>query len=160
MKNLFKKMAILSVAMIVFGCSKDGEKGADGNANVQSVTATVTPSQWVFNSSNNMWSYDYSTNLITASTLSSGLVNCYFFDSQSGGYTAMPCNVSGFNFLFGFNAGVIKFSLGTSGSTNLSNSRPSSNISFRIVIVPSASGKMNINWNNYEEVKNKFNLKD
>ena len=160
MKNLLKKIALLSLAMLVFGCSKDGVKGADGNANVQSVTAVVTPNQWVFNSSSNVWTYDYSTTLITSSTLSSGLVNCYLLDTQSGAYIAMPCNVSGLNFLFAFNTGIIRFSLGPSGSTNLSNARPSSNLSYRIVVVPSASGKMNINWKNYEEVKFKLNLID
>lgn len=152
-------MAILSIAILAFGCSKDGAKGADGNANLQSVTVTVTPSQWVFNSSSNIWSYNYSTPLITSSVLSSGLVHTYLLAS-TGGYVAMPCNISGFNFLYGFNTGVITFSLGTSGSTNLSTYNPSTNTTFRVVVVPSASGKMNINWKNYEEVKFKLNLKD
>ena len=83
MKNLFKKIAILSIAMVVFGCSKDGATGATGNANVQSATVNTTASDWSYVSSANIWRCSYPTPLITSSVVNSGLVHAYIFSSST-----------------------------------------------------------------------------
>ena len=160
-------MALLSLAMLVFGCSKDGAtgaQGATGNANVQSVTVDVIASQWSYASNINQWGFGISAPLITTSILNSGLVHVYMttdstITSNSTLYS-LPFNLNGVNYSYNLSGNFIYFTIGSSNNTNLSNVTLPTKLKYRYVVAPSSAGKMNINWKNYEEVKFKLNLKD
>ncbi len=147
---------------MVFGCSKDGATGATGatgNANVQSSSITVSASQWTYYSSNNTWLSANSAPLITTSIVNSGLVHAYM-TTDSSIYYALPFNLNGINYSYNFSTGFIDFEIGSSNNTNLSSATLPATLKFRYVAAPSTTGKMNINWNNYEDVKSKLNLKE
>ena len=170
MKNLLKKIAILSIAVVVFGCSKDGADGVNGadgtngNANVQSATVDVISSQWSYYSDLNQWYFGVSAPLITTSILNSGLVHVYMTTdsaiTSNSTLFSLPFNLNGVNYSYNLSGNFITFSIGSSNNTNFSNAQLPTFLKFRYVVVPSSSGKMNINWKNYEEVKFKLNLKD
>ena len=164
MKNLFKKIAILGIAMIAFGCSKDGANGTNGtngtngNANVGATADfTILPSNW--QSSGNLKYVSITNNSITQSIVNSGIVMVYQKSNTDGSYTALPFSNQGIDrgFTFGLNYLQITLSAYNGSAITIS-----TNTVIRAVII-SASNKManpNVNWNNYSEVKDKFKLID
>jgi hypothetical protein len=167
MKTLLKKMAILSIAMLVFGCSKDGADGTDGingtngtngNANVIGTSDfTITPTDW--QTSGNLKYVNLTNNIITQSIVNTGIVMVYQKSNTDGSYTALPFSYQGIDrgFTFGLNYLQITLSAYNGSAITIS-----ANTVLRAVII-SASNKMgnpNVNWNNYAEVKDKFKLKD
>jgi len=168
MKTLLKKMAILSIAMLVFGCSKDGADGTDGingtngtngtngNANVVGTTdVTILPTQW--QTSGNTKFVSIANNNITQSIVNNGLVMVY--EKSGNNYTALPYAYLGIERNFSFGLNFLQITLSNYNNTGVT---VSGNVIIRAVII-SASNKMgnpNVNWNNYAEVKDKFKLKD
>jgi hypothetical protein len=171
MKNLCKKFAILSIAMIVFGCSKDGEigpqgpagtngsngtNGTNGNANVLgSGDFTITPTDWL--SSGNTKYVNISNSVISQQIVNTGVVMVY--QKVNNNYIALPFSSGGFDYRFAFGLNNLQIIVSTYNNTAFT---VTSNFTIRYVVI-SSTNKMagsNINWQNYEEVKYKFNLKD
>ena len=162
MKNLFKKIAILSIAMMVFGCSKDGATGATGatgNANVVGTNSiTTTSSSWTSSSGGSLWQASFSAAGITQSVVDRGVISVFKSDS-AGSWTALP-------YTFGYESWTYYFGVGFVGinrtNTTLSSIANPASQTFRVVIV-SPSSRMahpNTNWNNYDEVKGVLKLID
>lgn len=164
-------MAILSIAMMVFGCSKDGATGAtgamgtngtngtNGNANVIGTTNVITTSaSWTSQGSGTFWKTTLQIPEITQAVVDKGIVSV--FQNYNGGiWDALPYTYNNRQWNYGFFLGGVNILCVSNNGTAINNPDAQT---FRVVII-SASNKManpNTNWNNYEEVKNALNLKD
>ena len=165
MKNLFKKIAILSIVLIVFGCSKDGAKGdtgangVDGNANVLgSPTFTTTAANWTSNSGGVYWTASFTgATAITQSIVDNGIVSVFFLTGTE--WTPLPFTIFNQNMTYAFGVGTIDLVAQSTDFTAMANP---GNVTIRYVVI-SASNKMahpKTNWNDYNEVKKVLNLND
>ncbi len=149
----------LYCTLIFSGCAKDGETGpqgpagATGNANVIA-TSTLTAS-WVL--SGTYYVAGMTVPAITQDIVDKGSVQV--FTQYGDEWWALP-DLNGVNSTqFGFGLGNV--SLLNSNSDGSTPSFPSVSI-FRVVVI-SSSNRManpNVNWKNYKEIEQAFNLKD
>ena len=133
----------------VTSCTKTGPRGAagpTGNANVIG-SAPFLVSTWAYN--NNVYSASFTDPDLTASVVSTGLVEIYE-QYADGSWTNLP-DINGvvstvYNF---YQGGFDIYVLTTNGSTT----PPPGSINFRTVIVPSSLrlAHPNTNWKNYSE---------
>jgi hypothetical protein len=177
MKNLFKKAILLSIAMFVFGCSKDGEtgpagpagangingtngtNGTNGNANVSgSPIFTFTSQSWTTPNGGISW-YARLTGatVITQNIVDRGIVSVFLL--QGSQWVPLPFTFFNQNFFYGFEVGTIEFVVYGTDASVIPNP---SNVTIRYVVI-SPSNRLshpNTDWNNYEEVKQVLKLKD
>lgn len=158
-------MAILSIAIIVFGCSKDGAKGdtgatgANGNANVfGSTTFTTTAANWTASNGGVVWSTTLNgATGITQEIVDKGIVSVFLLSGSD--WTPLPFTILNQNMTYGFSVGKIDLIAQGTDFTAIPNP---SDVTIRYVAI-SASNKMahpKTNWNNYDEVKKALNLED
>ena len=155
---------MLVLATMVSSCAKDGETGPagkdgkDGNANVNSKEFTIT--NWIKDGDKYKGTISYS--VITADIVNNGAVLVYI-SNGSGGYIAMPISFLSNGYLYMYTpvfyeGGVTVWA----SSTKTSYSGPNSG-TFKVVAIDGKSikkAKTVIDLNNYQEVKNYFNLSD
>jgi len=163
MKNKFLFLSMALYCTLIFsGCAKDGETGpqgpagaagAAGNANVIA-TNTFTAS-WVL--SGTAYGAELSVPAITQDIVDRGSVQV--FVQYADEWWGLP-DLNGVNSTqFGFGLGNV--SLLNTNSDGTTPSLPFVSI-FRVVVI-SSSNRManpNVNWKNYKEIKQAFNLKD
>jgi hypothetical protein len=177
MKNLFKKAVLLSIAMFVFGCSKDGEtgpagpagangingtngtNGTNGNANVfGSTTFTTSAANWTSNGGGVYWTAVFTgANEITQDIVDRGIVSVFLLSGSA--WTPLPLTVFNQNTTYGVGVGTIEFVVSGTDFNPIPNP---SNVTIRYVVI-SPSNRLshpNTDWNNYEEVKQVLKLKD
>lgn len=164
MKTLFKKLFVLFLILTTFSCSEDGATGAtgpagaDGNANVIGTTDfTILPTDW--QTLGNLKYINLQNNGITQSIVNSGIVMVYQKSNTGNSYTALPFSYQGIDRGFTFGLNYLQITLSPYNNSSIS---ITANTTIRAVII-SASNRManpNVNWNNYQEVKNALKLKD
>ena len=160
-------MFALACGLLFTNCAKDGATGpagpagpagANGNANV--VSSTITSSNWTYNSPS--WEITFTYPAITQDIIDKGAVLVYLKNGTA--YTQLPLtfyqsssystSLEVSNFL-----GGVKIFWTDSDLTQPIN--PGS-WTFKIVVI-AASGKManpNVNYKDYNAVKQAFNLQD
>lgn len=164
MKTLFKKLFVLFLILTTFSCSEDGatgatgQAGADGNANVIGTTDfTILPTDW--QTLGNLKYINLQNNGITQSIVNSGIVMVYQKSNTGNSYTALPFSYQGIDRGFTFGLNYLQITLSPYNNSSIS---ITANTTIRAVIIP-ASNRManpNVNWNNYQEVKDALKLKD
>jgi hypothetical protein len=160
---------IISIALIALvgltACKKNkdctpgamGATGKTGNANVETFIVNTDASSWTLNV------IDYSQNAtatvdqINASVMNSGTVNVFMGDGTGTSWVALPLAYSMNQWNYSYANSQIKF------FETLSNGNAPPNpgiLQFKIVVIPPAvkAANPNLNYNNYDEVKAKFNL--
>ena len=177
MKNLFKKIAILSIAMLVFGCSEDGAAGAtgatgangingtngtngqDGNANVIGLNdVTTTSDSWTTVNDATFWKTTLYFPEITQAVFDKGIVSV-FRKYNSGIWNALPYSYYNESWNHGFFVGGINIFCVSTDRTLINNPGAQT---FRVVIITASNRMANpeTNWNNYDEVKTALKLRD
>lgn len=160
-----KKLAIVIIACGLFfaSCTKEGPtgpqgsagaNGTNGNANVQVFNATAAPSNWTADAQSGWYT---SFNMTVDPT--QGAVTI-FWSSDNVNWTGLPfvaSTTSQPNINFKFNSTSINFYYDPAVGV-LSIAQPSTNQYFKIVVIPPAMVKPNINPHNYNEVKVAYNL--
>lgn len=168
------KTIIYSVlAMIlVTSCAKDGDTGpqgppgANGNANIKSVSFSVSPGDWSTygtpGSANHGKYYQKSIPQITNTIMFTGMVMGYLVNNDFEGnlpVTLYPASnyhvqINGFHGVGAYEVGIYQ--------SNLSTPNIVGTFSFRVVIADGTLRAMNpdLDWNNYQEVKKRFNFVD
>ncbi|MEO8762185.1 MAG: hypothetical protein ABI388_11685 [Bacteroidia bacterium] len=158
-----KVIATLFVAcgLIFSSCTKDGAtgpqglagtngtNGTNGNANVQSYTVAISPSQWTYfpNSSGSQWQYTVSSAFVP-----SGSAVCVYNNPGQ----MLPYYDGIFGAFWGVNiVGDVQI-LYYNGTTTLA--APALTQNLTIVVIPPAMVKPNVNTHNYAEVKAAYNL--
>jgi len=160
MKKSILAFAIIALILTFNACKKGdtgamGPAGADGNANVKSYTFSLLSTDWVADSANLQWSADHTL----PSTIDlSGAVLLYVQDGSN--WAALPHVDYGVTFEFGFDPATKIIEIQAADATATTMTANPGPLTFKVVTIPSAAKRANpnINWKNYTEVKNTFNL--
>lgn len=184
LKNFF--LLILSAAVLTLtGCAKDGETGPagpagkdgtngvgqdgqdgqDGNANVQHFSFQVNPGDWSTYGSagttGHALYYEKSISQITQDILDNGLVMTYLV---TGNYNlAMPTVIYTpsyqVQYLFAATVGTLEIDIQLS---TLQTPTVSGSFNFKCVVIDGTVRAMNpdLDWHNYDQVKNRLGLQD
>ncbi len=169
MKNtITHKLFMLAFIFItVFNSCKKGETGTpgkDGSANVTSYTYSV-PS-WTYSSP--YYFVNLSVPSITADNISTAGVMAYF-NTTGNQWFALPYTQyhSPSNYYMGFTTGISNVQITWVYDSSLSsgddpNTFYATKVLYKVVVIPPSakSLKPNVDYNNYNEVKAAFNLKD
>jgi hypothetical protein len=164
-----KILSIITILLTFVGTScKKGDTGAPGNANVVASTYFAGSSTWSFASS----SYEATFNVpaLTASVQNSGTVQVFFSSTGYSTWRAVPFTyhnpIAGSNnYFMDFTTSVGYVSLFWTYDSNMaSGSEPNAVFGatclVKVVVIPPAAMKPQIDLHNYEEVKAAYNLKD
>lgn len=164
MKTTKKLFSILAVALLVFSsCKKEvpgpaGADGKDGTANVTS--STISISTWAL--SGVVYSATLSIGAITQDVMSNGAVLFYISDGGNG-WIAMPYSfyMSGYQSMYyadWYLGGAVIYNKNSNLATP---AYPGTRI-FKIVTIGGAArlAYPDLDWNDYNTVKETFNLKD
>ena len=156
-------LGLLVVTSFLGACKKKegpaGPAGADGNANVKSVTVSTVAADWT---GDGVAGYSITINapIITADIVATGAVMCYM--DISGTTYALPYSYlyNGFtrHMLFDYAAGTL--TVDRRDDDGATTNPGSSNAKIKIVAI-SSSGLIqhpNVDFSNYEEVKEAFDL--
>lgn len=161
--------------MIFVGCTKegpvgpqgvqgargiDGQDGSDGNANVKTEIITISPSAWI-TSGNTLYVIKY-LSIITYDIAEYGVVLVYWKSTGSSSYQALPLTWPGTDetiYRFWSSSGQIELSI---YQENGPPAIPTSTYTYKVVAIESEliSKVTNVDFNNYNEVKEYFNLID
>ena len=146
-----------------------GSNGTNGNTNVKSSFLTVNPNNWQWNSSNYVSYVEFNNSQITSDVINYGLVLAFRKSTNAGTEIWIPMpnvyypfsnSLISWTYDIGFislGAGRIRFAWSDSR-----NSPPDATQVFKIVSV-SGSAKAanpNLDWNNWNQVKQTFHLTD
>lgn len=183
MKSKIK--SILSAFMMIgtlllSSCAKDGETGptgatgaagADGNANVKSYKFTVTNSQWNILATTS-WQYVYNCSAITQDILDNGMVMVYWdannltvaYPTNYVPTPITPYQINSRQLTSSFQLNALGNGTVTVGIYDNSGVAipAQSDTKFKVVVVDGTARKANpgMNWSNYNEVKQAFDLND
>ena len=173
MKKLLTLLGVTAVLFFNSSCNQGptGPEGPAGNANVKSMSFTVTANQWYHIGTTGTPGERFETILtvpiITQDIVSTGAVNMYI--SQNGNqWTAMPYTYpTGTGPTYGFTESwICSYSLNQAiidlQDSDFNTQPPSATVFVKIVAV-AASGRIanpDLDWNNYSAVKAAFDLKD
>jgi len=159
-KLYFQALFFLGILILCFSCSKD-------NPDPSSVQARTFLT--------NDWSYEapeYINDLIvpelTSSNINSASVNVYFSIDDGGNWTALPYtqyNGSSPNYFMNFTTRIHYVRISWIYNTFLSEGRDPNKyygktVQFKVVVTSSTARQANsdVDFNNYNEVKERFNL--
>lgn len=164
MKKVLPAILIIIVAVSTLSISscKKGKDGKPGNANVTAKTFSVPT--WSSNSTR--WYISLSVPEITSDNISSAAVQVYFSIDNSS-WTALPNTVvASTNYFMGYITAVstvqVNWDYNGIGIGSSPNSFYSATSLFKVVVIPPAAIAANpdLDLNNYNKVKLKFNLED
>jgi hypothetical protein len=163
--------ATLRFSMVIFfaasilminGCKKgaDGAPGKDGSANVKARTFPVSP--WQSNSSR--WYTQLSVPEITSDNINSAGIQVYI-GTASNTWLAIPYTyMASTNYFWGFvttvNSVEVRWEYNGIGIGSDPNTIYGATVQVKVVIIPPAMIKPNVNHQNYAEVKSAYKLKD
>ncbi|MBS1647830.1 MAG: hypothetical protein JST67_10865 [Bacteroidetes bacterium] len=153
--------AFAACALIFSSCQKgatgpQGPAGTNGAANISSSIYTITPGTW---SAGIMGGYTASFSDASITNPDKDAIQVYVSGVSSGYWLAIPGSnlfSNGDNMTYSYISGQI--ALDYYGVT----SAPSSTIYAKVVVIPPTQRRAHphVNYNNYNEVKAVFNLKD
>lgn len=158
-------MFALACGLLITGCKKGdtgpagpaGTNGTNGVANIKTNTFTTNTNQWIADNTNKLYYYNYTSSDITSAVLSSGAVMVYLGDGTGNLWIAMPFSTQGVEFTYGIKPSSVEIDV--SLSSGLMPNNPGGQ-QFKVVIIPPAMVKPNVNVKNYSEVKAAYNLAD
>lgn len=169
-----KIIKFLTIGLLIAGvtslssCKKEGpigpagKDGIDGNANVTSNTFTVNSWNWTL--SDYVYYADLSVPSITSSIANTGLVQVYMESTSSPGvWLNMPWTewFSSYTSTYNFNHGTGSVRVFKADSDLQAPSNPGLR-RFKVIAIESSGMIANpdVDWANYESVKETFNLAD
>ena len=175
MKTITKIAAVCLLITVMFtGCTKKGDTGAtgaagtNGNANVQSYFFAST--SWTYSSSSDDYYEFFPVPALTASNLNNAAVEVFYSTTALGNnWVALPMtqfasglpNNYSFNFTISAGSVLVEWKyLGSGGTSNDPSTFYGSTVQIKVVVIPPAMRKPNVNHNSYADVKAAYNLKD
>ena len=148
----------MAVSVMFSACTKEGPAGKDGNANV--VSSSMTALNWSYNAPN--WTVSFNIASITQDIVDRGAVLAYV--KVGNNFSQLPLTFYQ-DPAYSTSVGVLTVLGGVlvtwtdSDLTQPINPGPQV---FKFVVISASSRQQhpNIDYTNYEEVKNAFNLED
>lgn len=154
-----KKLLLLLLAFTFFGCKKvegpAGKDGKDGVANISNVKFSVNTNQWIYDNQSKEYYFNINVPPITVNVINGGSVMCYLSDAVGEEWSAMPFTYNGVQALYSFKQSNVTV------SWSLSNGATPGNpgfIKYKVIVIPPAMVKPNINIYDYKQVKQAYNL--
>ena len=130
----------------------NGSNGLNGAANIFVATVYITSGNWSVSSGTQITSILVPS--ITSLVMTNGTVQV-FFGSTSSDWIALPLSYQGVEQNVDYAQGIVNLTYSLSnGSTP---GIPNGNY-YKIVVIPPALKKLNINYRNYNELKAAYNL--
>ncbi|MES2285436.1 MAG: hypothetical protein V4547_07085 [Bacteroidota bacterium] len=161
MKKVLQVILITVSAMGISSCKK-GDEAKPGNANVTAQTFSVP----TWSSNSDKWYALLPVPEITASNINSAAIQVYF-SKDNNSWTALPNTVvASTNYFMGYITSVgtveITWVFNGAGTGNSPNAFFSATSLFKVVVIPPAAIVANpdLDLNNYNAVKAKFNIAD
>ena len=152
--------AMVVVCGLIFSSCKKGDTGptgatgAAGNANVQTYTVSVASNQWVADSQDGWYTSFTSTFDPTKGAVS------IFLSNNNSYWQALPfvaSTTSQVNINYGFSSSTVQINYDPPVGVP-SVAQPANTIYFKIVVIPPAMIKPNVNTHNYAEIAAAYNL--
>lgn len=159
-------ITLATLALVLNSCKKDpgpagpkgdtGTAGANGAANVKTYAVLIKPSDWVWDATYKQWYMDY-----PVTTDYNSAVMAYVISGN--GHEVMPYqnqidgSITTFSTLFFVSSPKIVFKY-YNGTTTLA--RPTIDKSIKLVLIPPALVKTNVDVNIYDTVKKAYHLAD
>lgn len=149
----------LFVSVMFTECKKEGPPGKDGNANVKS--STLTFSTWTWDTANNFEYADFTWGEITSDIANTGTVLIYV-DTPAGWAplprTIYPDQTYSESQRYTYTTGAFKIIV--QDSDWLPPSPALGTWTIKVVAIEASARMANpdLNWDNYEAVKERFNL--
>lgn len=154
-----KKLLLLLLAFTFFGCKKvegpAGKDGKDGVANISNVKFSVNTNQWIYDNQSKEYYFNINVPAITVNVINGGSVMCYLSDAVGEEWASMPFTYNGVQALYSFKQSNVTV------SWSLSNGATPGNpgfIKYKVIVIPPAMVKPNINIYDYKQVKQAYNL--
>lgn len=163
----FYFITLFSAIIIFNGCKKEGPEGpagkdgVDGNANVQS--STVTFSSWTWDATNYFEYSDFTWSAITADIANTGTVLVYL--NTASGWAPLPRTIYptatySESQRYTYTTGAFKIFVQDSDLTAPSPALGSWTIKVLAIESRIMQSNLDVDWSNYNEVVEKFNLKN
>jgi hypothetical protein len=134
-----------------------GTNGTNGVANIQTSTVTTNNLSWVFDNTNNSFNATIIYAAITQAVVDKGTIQVFIGDGTSTQWEALPFAYSTFQYNYNYKLGQILISV------TLSNGNPPANPGgqqYKVVVIPPAMVKPNVNVKNYYDLKMAYHLQD
>ncbi len=134
-----------------------GTNGTNGVANIQTGTVTTNNASWSFDNTDNSYNATLTFGAITQSVVEKGTVQVFIGDGTGQEWAALPFSYSIVQYNYSFKSGQVIISV------TLSNGNAPNNPGgqqFKVVVIPPAMVKPNVNVKNYNELKAAYNLAD
>jgi hypothetical protein len=155
------KLTLLALALVVgvmTSCKKKKEAPAAPAENVKSFTFTTTNSAWDLN--NDQYTAIYTLTDIDMDVLSKGSVTVYRGDGTGSVWTAIPVIVQNIQYSQNISLNTVKIITSSANSEHPVIANPGVQ-QFRVVVFKgSRKADPNIDWKNYDEVKETFHIAD
>lgn len=158
-----KVVLVFSAVLLLIGCAKDGKdgvtgqtgtSGVNGNANVQSAgSIALTSGNWT--SINSSYYSILNVAEVTQDVVDNGVVMVYI--NRANGWSPMPltAGVESYTFEFRLNEVIVWVS-----NTDGSQTANPGNENFRVVVIPSSQKANGVDYNDYKNVMEVYNLKE
>lgn len=168
MKTLMKTLAtsIIATTLLFTACKKGdtgpaGATGANGSANVTTQTYTVT--SWIDVGSGYQWSTNLNVTALSASTQSKAAVEVFLSVDSAKHWKALPYTDFGgqpvyMNFTTSTNSVQITWFNSFGNTISDPNTAFGTNCQFKVVVIPPAMVKPNVNTHDYNTIKAAYNL--
>lgn len=162
--KLLFALVLLSTLFLFTRCTKEGPEGPagkDGNANVKS--STVTFSNWTWDSGNSYMYVDFTWSAITSSIVNSGALLIYV--NTTSGWAQLPRTIypsASYSESQRFTYNVGSFRIIVQDSDFLQPTPALGTWTIKVVAIEASARKANpdLDWSNYNDVKERFNLTD
>ncbi len=148
MKNIFTIGWVLLIMNLIISCEKEGPAGKDGNANVKTEIIKVFGNDWTF--SDPFYIVDKPSALLTQDIIDNGSAFLYL-EAGEGMWMALPYQTMGFGY------GINDLGIWTEGT-----GVATSTTTYKLVVIQGNMEikSMEVDFNNYIEVKEYFNIVD
>ncbi len=158
--NFMKKLLLVFVsALTLLGCKKvegpAGKDGKDGVSNIKTTQFSVNTNQWIYDNQTKEYFFNINVPAININVINIGAVSCFMSDAAGEEWIAMPFTYNGVQSFFSFKESnvTVSFSLSSGGVPG----NPGF-VKYKVVVIPPAMVKPNVNFNNYSELKKAYNI--
>ena len=134
----------------------NGTEGTDGAVNVENLSITVSPSQWTFDATSDIWYYRYNTDVDINSLV-------YGYVMSGNGHQALPYltitdyKSEQYTFATDLFETPPYVELQYSNLDDFS-AKPTGDTYFYLIVVPPSSNKSNLDYSDYDAVMDFYNL--
>jgi len=173
LKKFLSLLIVIIIATAFNACTKGdtgpvgpaGANGTNGNANVYAATYTVNT--WTLYTDNTVYYADFSVSALDANAQSFGAVEVFISTNSGTDWVSLPWTTWGttnYEMFYITETQLVEVDWRNISGSTISGSDPNTILGvtckIKIVVIPPALMKSNVNTHNYAEIKAAYHLKD